>query len=119
MFQDSFTMFRMVGNELSSVDKSFEGKTFLDDLGVDLNITFQKLLSPEGIVNQFALTVVIQSIFIIGWITAGQQNILLLSRMHFIISGIVYAMILSNHTEGPLYDFLKHWEILLSPQVLF
>ena len=39
--------------------------------------------------------------------------------MHFIISGIVYAMILSNHTEGPLYDFLKHWEILLSPQVLF
>ena len=46
-------------------------RTF-DDLGVDLNVTFQKLLSPEGIVNQFALTVVIQTIFIIGWIAAGK-----------------------------------------------
>ena len=45
----------------------------LNDLGVNLTETFDSLLSPSGVVNQFALSVVIQIIFIVGYLLAGVE----------------------------------------------
>ena len=44
----------------------------LNDLGVNLTSTFDSLLSPSGIVNQFSLSVVIQIIYIVGYVIAGR-----------------------------------------------
>ena len=44
----------------------------LNDLGVNLTSTFDSLLSPSGIVNQFSLSVVIQLIYIVGYVIAGR-----------------------------------------------
>ena len=46
----------------------------LNDLGVNLTETFDSLLSPSGVVNQFALSVVIQIIFIVGYLIAGIET---------------------------------------------
>ena len=43
----------------------------LADFGVDLNSTFDQLVSAEGIVNQFALSIVIQIIYIVGCVVSG------------------------------------------------
>ena len=43
----------------------------LADFGVDLNSTFDQLVSAEGIVNQFALSIVIQIIYIVGYVVSG------------------------------------------------
>merc|ERR1711971_1101012 len=43
----------------------------LSDIGVNLTQTFNSLLSPEGIVNQFSLSIVIQIIFVVGYVVSG------------------------------------------------
>ena len=43
-----------------------------EELEIDLNVTFERLLSPEGIVNQFALTFSIATFLSIGWIVSGK-----------------------------------------------
>ena len=47
----------------------------LASIGIDLGSTFDQLLSPSGIVNQFALTIIIQLCFIIGYIISGRWKI--------------------------------------------
>ena len=47
----------------------------LASIGIDLGSTFDQLLSPSGIVNQFALTIIIQLCFIIGYIISGRLKI--------------------------------------------
>ena len=54
------------------------GRTFttLPDLtpfGIDLESTFDSLLSPAGIVDQFSLSIVIQLIFVVGYVTSGEK----------------------------------------------
>ena len=44
----------------------------LSSLGIDLGTVFDRLLSPAGIVNQFALSLTIQLIFIIGYVVSGK-----------------------------------------------
>ena len=52
----------------SSPDRTVD----LASLGIDLGAVFDRLLSPAGIVNQFALSFTIQFMFIIGYIVSGR-----------------------------------------------
>ena len=54
-------------NLINNADRTLE----LSDLGVNLTSTFNQLLSPEGIVNQFSLSIVIQVMFIVGYVISG------------------------------------------------
>ena len=45
----------------------------LESIGIDIGSTFDQLLSPSGIVNQFALTIIIQLCFIIGYVISGMD----------------------------------------------
>ena len=56
-----------LSNAWSSPDRTID----LASLGIDLGDVFDKLLSPAGIVNQFALSFVIQLMFITGYIVSG------------------------------------------------
>jgi len=52
------------------------GRTFttipdLTPFGVNLTSTFTSLLSPSGIVDQFSLSIVIQIIFVVGYVLSG------------------------------------------------
>ena len=48
-------------NVFNDPDRTLE----LSDLGVNLTTTFNQLLSPEGIVNQFSLSVILQVMFVV------------------------------------------------------
>ena len=53
------------------------GRTFttipdLTPFGVNLTSTFTSLLSPSGIVDQFSLSIVIQIIFVVGYVLSGK-----------------------------------------------
>ena len=56
----------------SSPDRTVD----LASLGIDLGAVFDRLLSPAGIVNQFALSFTIQFMFIIGYIVSGKFMIM-------------------------------------------
>ena len=58
-------------NLINNADRTLE----LSDLGVNLTTTFNQLLSPEGIVNQFSLSIVIQIMFIVGYVISGTSGI--------------------------------------------
>ena len=46
----------------------------LEDYGVDLGVTFDQLLSPKGIVDQFALSILLQVLFVFGYVVLGKKN---------------------------------------------
>jgi len=82
------------------------GRTFttipdLTPFGVNLTSTFTSLLSPSGIVDQFSLSIVIQLIFVVG----------------YVLSGLIFAALKSRITTGPLVETLNYFEIHLSAQV--
>ena len=56
-----------IASSLSSPERTLD----LSTLGIDLNEVFDRLLSPSGIVNQFALSLAIQLMFIIGYAVSG------------------------------------------------
>ena len=62
---ESFGLNETTTNEF---DRSFD----LSEYGIDLGATFDRLLSPKGIVNQFSLTFAIQAIVIIGYVLTGK-----------------------------------------------
>ena len=60
---------------LSSAWSSPDRTIDIASLGIDPQATFDRLLSPGGIVNQFALSITIQLMFIVGYaITGGSAN---------------------------------------------
>ena len=69
-------------NLINNADRTLE----LSDLGVNLTTTFDQLLSPEGIVNQFSLSIVIQIMFVVGYVISGTSG--KSSRWIFPYSGI-------------------------------
>ena len=85
-------------NLIENTDRTLD----LSDLGVNLTVTFDQLLSPEGIVNQFSLSIVIQIIFIVG----------------YVISGLTLAWLKSRFAEGPILEFLEYFDLHLSAQVM-
>ena len=58
---------------LSQAWASPERTIDLASLGIDLGTVFDRLLSPAGIVNQFALSLTIQLMFIVGYIISGGE----------------------------------------------
>ena len=62
-------------NLINNADRTLD----LSDLGVNLTSTFNQLLSPEGIVNQFSLSIIIQIFFIVGYVVSGNSFLLTLS----------------------------------------
>ena len=74
------------------LEKSLEN---LMPLGVDIGAILNGLLSPSGVVNQFAITLSIQLFRVIG----------------YVVSGIVFALL--GGAVGPLGFF----SFLLTPQV--
>ena len=57
-------------NLINNADRTLE----LADLGVNLTSTFDQLLSPEGIVNQFSLSILIQVMFVLGYVISGNYQ---------------------------------------------
>ena len=43
----------------------------LTHIGINVTETFERLLSPAGVLNQYALSIILQTMTIIGFITAG------------------------------------------------
>ena len=73
----------------------------LSSLGIDFNAIFDRLLSPKGIVQQFALTLVTVVFRSIGWATFG----------------LGYGALVERASPGPLLDLLTFFEVVLTPQV--
>ena len=73
----------------------------LADLGVNLTSTFDQLLSPVGIVNQYALSILLQIMFIVGYVG----------------SGLLLAGLKATYTEGPIVEVLDYFDTHLSAQV--
>lgn len=71
-------------------------------LDIDFNAVFERLLSPKGIVQQFLLSIALQIMNILG----------------FTISGLGYAAIVRNTPPGPFLDFVKFFDIILTPQAI-
>ena len=57
-------------NDAIILDRTFD----LTEYGIDLNETLSSLLTPSGIVNQFALSAVLQFILIIGYAVSGRNK---------------------------------------------
>merc|ERR1712179_351826 len=79
--------------EKRTVDLSF--------LGIDLSQIFDRLLSPTGIVNQFAISISLQ----------------LFQSVGYVLTGILYA-ILTATTDGTLREAITFFDFLLSPQAI-
>ena len=92
---------RWVPSVLSQGWVSSERTIDLSSLGIDLGAVFDRLLSPVGIVNQFALSIIIQLMFIVG----------------YIVTGVGYGLLLARTPAGPLLDALKYFDVHLGPQV--
>ena len=106
-------------NLIDNADRTLE----LSDLGVNLTTTFNQLLSPEGIVNQFSLSIVIQIMFIVGYVISGnigQYESLTghFRNQGFLILGLALAALKARYTEGPILEMLQYFDIHLSPQVI-
>ena len=46
----------------------------LSDLGLNLTSTFEQLVTPEGIVEQYAVSIAIQIIIIVGYLVSGYNT---------------------------------------------
>lgn len=88
---------------LSEAWTSPERTVDLASLGIDLGTVFDRLLSPAGIVNQYALSIVIQLMGIVGYIATG----------------LGYGLMLDRTSAGPLLDILMYFDVILSPQAIF
>ena len=53
---------------LTALDRTLD----LNEYGIDINSTFNSLLSPSGVINQFSLSILIQIIFVTGYVISGQ-----------------------------------------------
>ena len=73
----------------------------LSSLGIDFSAIFDRLLSPKGIVQQFALTLVLSVFRSVGWATFG----------------LGYGALVDRASPGPLLDLLGFFEVVLTPQV--
>ena len=104
-----------------NLDSNADRTLDLSDLGVNLTTTFNQLLSPEGIVNQFSLSIVIQVMFIVGYVISGTScnisDIYILSDPPFV--GLTLAWLKTRFTEGPVLELLQYFDIHLSAQVIF
>ena len=56
----------------------------LSDLGVNLTSTFEQLVTPEGIVDQYAVVIAIQIIYILGYLVSGSNYLTQLKSESFI-----------------------------------
>ena len=56
----------------------------LSDLGVNLTSTFEQLVTPEGIVDQYAVVIAIQIIYILGYLVSGSNYLSQLKSESFI-----------------------------------
>ena len=68
---------------------------------IDLDFISQRLVSPQGLVTQFALELEVQAIFTTGWLVAG--------------AAWQYAML---NTEGETQQALSQLQFLLSTNAL-
>ena len=84
-----------------NLDNNVDRTLDLSDLGVNLTSTFNQLLSPAGIVNQYALSILLQIMFIVG----------------YVVSGLILAALKARYTEGPIVGILEYFDIHLSAQV--
>ena len=73
----------------------------LASLGLDFDDVFNQLLSPNGIVEQFVLSIGLQIMNVGG----------------YVITGLGYAFLVERTAPGAFLDFLKFFEIILTPQV--
>ena len=119
-------------NLINNADRTLE----LSDLGVNLTSTFNQLLSPEGIVNQFSLSIIIQIMFVVGYVVSGkylcsekcrcytsQQSLVrhyvnLYSQELVFYLGLILAGLKTRFTDGPILEFLQYFDIHLSAQVI-
>jgi len=90
-------------NALTQAWESPERTVDLASLGIDPGVTFDRLLSPAGIANQFALSIAIQLMFIVG----------------FVVTGLGYGFLLAQTPAGPFLDSLMYFDVHLSPQAIF
>ena len=108
------TFFDLVSENSVASEKSLD----LSQFGIDLDQTFDQLLSPAGIVNQFALSIIIQVIFILGYVISGETFVTkFMENISSFISGFIFADLKTRFTTGPIFDLLQDFEIHLSPQV--
>ena len=64
------------------IGRAFTTIPDLSPFGVNLTSTFTSLLSPSGIVDQFSLSIVIQIIFVVGYVLSGKIFIYILHINH-------------------------------------
>merc|ERR1712013_61304 len=88
-------------NNENDIKKAEKRTLDLSFLGIDLSQIFDRLLSPTGIVNQFAISISLQ----------------LFQSVGYVITGILYA-ILTASTDGALREAITFFDFLLSPQAI-
>ena len=57
-------------NNTIRIDRTLD----LSDIGIDVSQTFDKLLSPSGIVNQYSLTLYLSTVYLTGYILVGKKT---------------------------------------------
>lgn len=60
-------------NSLVLSERTFD----LSEFGIDVEQTFNNLLTPEGIVNQFAISFVLRAIQLVGYTVSGKNKLFL------------------------------------------
>ena len=67
----------------TDISRAFTTLPDLTPFGIDLESTFDSLLSPAGIVDQFSLSIVIQLIFVVGYVLSGEQILTIYNKNSF------------------------------------
>lgn len=67
-------LFMTISVRASNVTSISDRTIALEEYGVDLGLTFDQLLSPKGIVDQFALSILLQVLFVFGYMVLGKEN---------------------------------------------
>ena len=91
-------------------------KRTLDLLGIDLAQIFDRLISPSGIVNQFAVSVSLQLFQTVGYLISGVLKYKLCAVFNPVFLGILYQ-VLAATTTGTLREAITFFDFLMSPQV--
>ena len=94
-------MEKMFYQAMINLDNYAERTFDLSDIGVILTSTFDGLLSPVGIINQYVLTIVIQIMYIVG----------------YVVSGLILVAMKARFAEGPIVGLLEYFDGHLSAQV--
>ena len=84
-----------------------------------------RLISPVGMVNQFALQTEITGIGALGWVTLGDLHFCIYSGFFSSVkaeccfcSGLLWRLAISSFSTGPIGSFLAGFEFLFSTQSL-